>query len=270
VVDTVVAQADWNLDPMDGTGPSGVTLDATKSQILVIDKDWLGVGARRVGLNIHGVTYYVHAFFHANLSTGVYMTTANLPVRWSITNTGAVAAGASLKAICCSVISEGGFEDVRGLPFTAATANVGVGSISTTEIPLIAIRPAATFNSIVNRTSIRLQEIAAWAAEAPVAVRVYYNPTVTGGTWAAVGATSAVEVNTTATFTGGTETALIFVPTAQAVKQTAAGVQSLVSQLPFTLDAAGANPITIGLTAVRIGPSGTATVGAELSWREYR
>ena len=47
-----VYQADWNLDPMDGTGPSGATLDPTKSQIVLIDMEWLGVGTVMVGLGV--------------------------------------------------------------------------------------------------------------------------------------------------------------------------------------------------------------------------
>jgi hypothetical protein len=36
-VDTDVAQASWNIDPMDGAGPSQITIDWTKTQILVVD-----------------------------------------------------------------------------------------------------------------------------------------------------------------------------------------------------------------------------------------
>ncbi|MEY2912554.1 MAG: Puniceispirillum phage, partial [Cyanobacteriota bacterium] len=37
VTNTQVAQADWNQDPLDGTGPSGLTLDSSKAQILYMD-----------------------------------------------------------------------------------------------------------------------------------------------------------------------------------------------------------------------------------------
>ena len=54
VVDTNVDQVDWNLDKLDGTGNSGVTLQADKAQIFVFDFEWLGVGRVRVGIAIGG------------------------------------------------------------------------------------------------------------------------------------------------------------------------------------------------------------------------
>jgi len=105
--DTPVAQAAWNVDPLDGTGPSGVTLDFTKSQILYIDMEWLGVGRVRVGFVVDGAFYLAHQFLNANNLAVVYMSTANLPVRYSIENDGTGAA-AAIECICSSVISEGG------------------------------------------------------------------------------------------------------------------------------------------------------------------
>jgi len=92
---------------MNGTGSSGITLDFTKSQILFIDFEWLGVGRVRMGFVIDGAIYYCHEFNHANNLTGVYMSTPNLPIRYEIANDGNGGA-AALEHICASVISEGG------------------------------------------------------------------------------------------------------------------------------------------------------------------
>jgi hypothetical protein len=118
-VDTRIAQSAWNVDPMNGTGPSGVTLDFTKTQILVIDFEWLGVGRVRFGWNVDGVTYICHQFLNANNLADVYMSTPNLPLRAEIINSGAGAAS-SLSAICSSVISEGGIDDI-GMVRSAGT-----------------------------------------------------------------------------------------------------------------------------------------------------
>ena len=48
VVNTQVPQAQWNQDTLDGTGPSGITLDLSKSQILYMDIEWLGLGTPRL------------------------------------------------------------------------------------------------------------------------------------------------------------------------------------------------------------------------------
>lgn len=124
VVDTVILQAAWNVDQMDGTGPSGQTVDFTKSQIMWLDMEWLGVGSVRMGLVIDGQFWPVHIFHHANQIAGVYMSTPNLPVTYEIENDGT--GGASeLEHICCTVISEGGQEDLGRL-FYASTEDTQV------------------------------------------------------------------------------------------------------------------------------------------------
>ena len=106
-----VTQANWNVDKLDGTGPSGITLEPEATQILIIDYEWLGVGRVRVGFVIDGLIYYVHYFNHANddTFTSVYMSTPNLPLRYTIETDGTEAA--ELDHICSSVISEGGLEE---------------------------------------------------------------------------------------------------------------------------------------------------------------
>ena len=113
-VDNAVAQANWNLDKMDGTGPSGVTLDFTKTQIGFIDFEWLGVGRVRMGWVIDGKIYYCHTFDNTNNLATVYMSTPNLPIRYEISNDGNGAAD-DFVHICCSVMSEGGVEDTGTL-----------------------------------------------------------------------------------------------------------------------------------------------------------
>lgn len=106
VVNNRIAQQDWNVDPLDGTGPSKINLDLTKSQIQFIDIEWLGVGTVRVGFVIDGAFVIAHKFHHANNIVGTYMTTATLPVRYELISTGP---SATLKHICNTVISNGGF-----------------------------------------------------------------------------------------------------------------------------------------------------------------
>ena len=106
-VDTEVSQTSWNVDSFNGNGPSGITIDFTKTQILVIDFEWLGVGRVRVGFNLNGVNYTAHEFNNANSLAVAYMSTPNLPLRYEIENTGAGAAS-TIMHICGAVASEGG------------------------------------------------------------------------------------------------------------------------------------------------------------------
>ena len=86
VTESIVNQSAWNVDKMDGTGPSGVTLDITKAQILFMDIEWLGEGTVRIGFIIDGNFIVCHRFNHANLITSTYITTASLPLRYEILN----------------------------------------------------------------------------------------------------------------------------------------------------------------------------------------
>jgi hypothetical protein len=140
VVENRIAQSSWNTDKFDGTGPSGIVLDTTKTHILYTDIEWLGVGTVRMGFVIDGLLYICHRFNHANNVSSVYMTTASLPIRIEITNTGTTASSSTMKQICSSVMSEGGYE--RKVAQSVAR-NTTSKSISTSFIPLVSLRLAS-------------------------------------------------------------------------------------------------------------------------------
>ncbi len=107
--------SDWNIDNLDGTGPSGYNLsNYSSSLILYIEIEWLGVGDVRVGFVFNNTYVPCHSFKHTPVGgspiSGTYMTTACLPLRAEITNKGPIANSGNLKQICNSVISEGGYE----------------------------------------------------------------------------------------------------------------------------------------------------------------
>lgn len=113
-VDTVIPQTAWNEDKMDGSGASGVTTDWTKTQIFMMDFEWLAVGRLRIGLFSGGTPVYVHEFLNANAIDVAYMSTPNLPLRYAIENDGTGPVSA-LDAICSTVISEGGSDELGRL-----------------------------------------------------------------------------------------------------------------------------------------------------------
>ena len=127
-VDNEVAQASWNGDKLDGTGPSGYTLDPTKTNILYMDLEWLGVGSVRVGFVIDGKFIVAHTFLNANSLSLVYMTSPNLPIRYEIERTGTLSAGTyTLAQICSTCMSEGGYAPSdRQEMIGTATVSAGV------------------------------------------------------------------------------------------------------------------------------------------------
>jgi hypothetical protein len=175
-----VYQSNWNIDTMDGNGPSGILLDITKTQIFVISKQWLGVGRVACGLDINGKLYHIHEFLNANIQTTTYMTSANLPLRYEIVD-GANSVirqtyqyfryrpGKSqqifmtfnmlaktteqLLQICASVITETS-NDSEAYYEHSVNTGLTAAQVSTTRLPIIGIRPKHTFNSIVNHGQI--------------------------------------------------------------------------------------------------------------------
>jgi hypothetical protein len=191
-----VNQADWNGDKLDGTGDSGYTLDLTKAQILWMDFEWLGVGSVRCGFIIDGNYIVCHTFENANDITSVYMTTAILPVRYEITNTAATASASSMKQICSSVVSEGGYEQTS-IEHVARRTTTRT-SISTTFLPLVSIRLASTaLNAVVLPVKFNVMPTSAGDDFEVVLVK---NATgLTSASWAAVASDANVEMDTSAT-----------------------------------------------------------------------
>jgi hypothetical protein len=202
VVNTPVAQASWNVDPMDGSGPSGITLDLTKSQILFMDLEWLGVGTVRIGFVVNGNFYVCHKFHHANIIASTYITTASLPLRYEITNTGATSGASTLKQICSTVLSEGGYE-LRGSQQAVGTPITSPRTLTTagTFYPIVSIRLKSTrLDAIAVATAISI--IGNTAAN--YNWQVVVAGTTTGGSWVSAGTNSSVEYNLTGTsFAGG-------------------------------------------------------------------
>jgi hypothetical protein len=196
-----VNQADWNGDKLDGTGTSGLTLDLSHPQILWMDFEWLGVGSVRCGFIINGQYIVCHTFDTANVyGTTVYMTTAILPVRYEIVSTSAVAA--SLTQICCSVVSEGGFE-ATSIEHVARRINAtSASTITTTFYPIASIRLASTaLGAVVIPSAFNFLPTTSDNYE----IALVKNPTLTGPSWAAVSSDANVEYDITATaMTGGT------------------------------------------------------------------
>ena len=205
LVETKVAQSAWNYDKLDGTGPSGMTLDITKAQILWMDFEWLGVGTVRLGFVIDGKFILCHQFHHANLVTATYITTASLPLRYEIENTGTTASNSTLKQICSTVISEGGYQlnglqQAVNIPITAPRTT----SVAGTYYPILSLRLKSSPNFLDAVIILTALSVLGTGNGVNYNWKVIASGATTGGTWVSAGANSAVEYNITGTsFTGG-------------------------------------------------------------------
>ena len=200
VVETRIPQSQWSEDKFDGTGYSKVTLDFSKAQLFWIDIEWLGVGSVRVGFVIDGKILTAHKFHHANRSTSTYMTTASLPIRYEITNTGTTNVNTTLEHICNTIISEGGHSP-KVITKAVSNALTGLNMSNVEYRPLIALRLKANRNGGIVIPS---NSILYGLQSAPFNYRILQGSTITGGTWVSGGTESHAEYNVTATgYTGG-------------------------------------------------------------------
>lgn len=200
-----VPQSSWNIDTLLGavaSSPSQLTLDLSKAQILFIDVEWLGLGTVRCGFVIDGKLIHCHSFHHANIVSLTYMTTACLPLRYEIKNTGTTSSSSTLRQVCSTVISEGGYE-LRGAqqavgtdinsPYTLATKGTFYPLVSlrlkSTALDAIVIASAMSLLGTGNGVNYRWE--------------LRQGATVTTAAWTSAGTDSAVEYTITGTAVSG-------------------------------------------------------------------
>jgi len=243
-VDTAThTQANWNLDNLDGDddaeNPSGVTLDLSTRQILVIDLQWLAVGTIRVGFDLGGTLgiVWVHSIDHQNTGTLPYIRSATLPVRFEIRATGAVGTVQTLRQICASVISFG-MPESPGFPRSAGNGATAVAVNA--RVPICSIRPQN------KRVPLIPQGVQLYAATVATFWELVLNATLGGPTaFNAVDALAHADVDVASTtIANGQVVAAGYV----AAAATAGGKPGAIASA------------TIGRTLLGLSPGGTADI----------
>ena len=271
--ETRISQSNWNIDKLDGTGVSGITLDLTKAQIFWMDIEWLGLGNVRLGFIVNGKFIHAHTFQHANLIQSTYITTASLPLRYEISNTGITTSASTLKQVCSTVISEGGYE-LRGLQQAVSTPIITPVDLPTprgTYYPVISIRLKAPINGQPDR----LDAIVIMTALSLMGTgngpqynwQVRASATTSGGTWVSAGDDSAVEYKIDGgTVSGGRVLASGFLTSAN---QSSQSVDILKEALfKFQLERNGLTKTPYELTLVAASDTAGADIFASMDWEE--
>lgn len=270
VVDTPIAQANWNTDKLDGTGPSLKTLNLDDPQILFTDIEWLGVGMVRSGFVIDGQFIVCHQWYHANQDSspkGAYMQTACLPVRLEIENTGTTASSSTYKQICTSVISEGGYELSGKQRTYGQDPQPGIRLTDAgTYYPVTTIRLNPNrLDAIVVPKEIGLMPI----NQANYRWKIISGATITGATWANVSSDSSVQYqsNTSAVIANGTGTVLhsgYLTSTVQSGGTVSLGDGIFEYQLERNSFTSTPTTLTLAVTA----SAGTCNVAGSFVWQE--
>jgi len=103
----VAPTTNWLTDDYDPT-----LIDWSKSQLMMVDYQWLGVGRVRFYMVLEGVPRLFYEYTHANNEMGVYMIRPNKPIRHEIRATGVPLVTDTLVEICSQISTEGSLNDL--------------------------------------------------------------------------------------------------------------------------------------------------------------
>jgi len=266
-VQNKIARANW-ADKLDGTGESGVNLDFSKTQILLIDFEWLGVGGVRLSFVDNMAIILAHQFNHANNTTTVYMQSPNKPLRYEIRQTG-VGTG-TMQQICCTVGSEGSLNEIgRILSDNNGTAFINANATTATYALLgLRLQPGKADAEI---------DVIDYAIHIKTATDVIYkvilNPTVAGtftynninNSVIAVAKGDAAGNPSTNTVTGGTLLQSGYIKAAGGATSGGGAKDNLVNALRLGMSIAGVTD-TIVLCVQPLDAN--ADVYGAITWRE--
>ena len=272
VVDNAVNQSSWNLDVLDGTGASGITLDESKDNIFVIDYQWLGAGRIRYGFDFDGQITYCHEIKFANTDTVPFSVTGNLPFRAEIFNTALAAGTTTFDFTCCAITSEGGFNPL-GIPGSVGSTVLRNVTTANDPLPIISIRPRTTFNSITNRGLVIPKKYELMSENATIYFEIILNGSLTGASFANVDTTnSLVMVDIAATaITGGLVVDYGFITGAKDKNESGTIGEELLSKLVLANDIAGTTTDILTIAISIINSAGTASdCGGSFTWKEER
>ena len=268
-----VAQASWNLDPLNGSGPSGYNLDTSKTNILVFDLQALYVGRVRCGFDIDGVVVWAHEFKNANVLSEPYFATANLPVRAGVTAVSG--SDVTMDLICCTVMTRGGQINQDAYEFCQYNT---AAAVSNTFDHFISIRPKDEFGeaSAGYRAKIIPEGVALYnAGTGAVRWQLCIGQALTGAGYSSGAGghatNSGVEYTVNGTLGSSAGKIVIAEGFAAATSNSKDAIlQEIRTRYPITLDAAGANRDLGTLTLLTYGIGATPDIHATLSWKEVR
>lgn len=202
-VDTWTAASAFNTDKLDGTGPSGFTLDATKGNVYVIVIDGTGFGTITFGVASTPTTsttdfIVAHRIAFGNSSTATGLRVPYGPLMAQAINTSNTSA-LTIRVAGLAAFADGPSSHILGRPRSVEQSS----TISTTSyVPVMSLFNKTTYQSINNYSSAVLQSIsiASDGTKGSVIIQIYDSPTLTGASYADISAdTSACQMDTAAT-----------------------------------------------------------------------
>lgn len=172
-----IPQSNWNVDRLDGSGPSGYTLPKTSTSLCFIERQWLGVGVVRMGAFFNTFFLTCHVFQDRNYNMP-YTHLNKLPIRYEIEKVAGGSVNPAVFASICASSHIGAiytpYGRVYSLPadITFATVRIGI----TVMRPVLLIRLQQKFC----RATFKIKDIEIFGVS-PGGYSILLNP-VLGGT----------------------------------------------------------------------------------------
>ena len=268
-VDTVINQSSWNVDPLDGTGPSGATLSLAEGNIYQIVFTWYGYGVIEFRVVLPDPTNLAQEVITVHRYSPTAQTSIidpNQPLRAEIDNNG-TAAGFNLFVGGRQYSIIGKYNPT----FRVTSERRTITNITTTLTPIISFTRKAVFpigSARSNSVEVNLEEIDI-ITSADLAYQVLLGGTLNGAFADYPTATTiiplnetALQVNTTSTTITGGEVVFQGVASGGAGSSTRVLATSELLDFTLPLDA------IVTLAVVRIGGSPTNSVTASFSVTE--
>lgn len=268
--ETRVARANWNIDKLDGSGPSGLTLDLEKGISYAIEYVWHGTQGLRFGVNYFDRIVWCHEQKYSGLLEAPFSRNAILPLRAELRNTGTVSSpGGSMQVGPVSFNIYGGLVDGDSYVFSSGNKTTGI-NVTSTSVPdyLFALRPKATVVGAVNRAVMIPQSVDIYALDS-IFYEVVTDAIIGGGTWSSPDTRSLAEISVNpSSVTNARVVASGYLAGASGNNKSSTSIISgFAGDVFASLDGTNSDtPLCIAVRAYKL--SGNALSYAAVTWKE--
>ncbi len=201
-VNVFIPQVDWNVDPMNGTGLSGMNLDFTLGNIFKIQYQELEFGNIKffVESSFTGELILVHQINYANANTSPSLTNTGLQLMAEVVSSGG---NTALNISSMGLFIEGEVNPYLGIRNTVS----GSKNVSTLPNNILTIQNNTVFETQANQSMVIPDQLSLFnspGGTGDAIFSLYLNPVVDDPFFSNISSNSVVSYDTTGTtFNGG-------------------------------------------------------------------
>ena len=243
-----ILQQNFNVDPLDGTGPSGMILDPSKLNVYQINFRWLGAGEIRFALenSINGDVVFFHHYHYSNRYTVPHLDNPSFKIGYISAVTGGASSNVSVRGASLMSAIEG-VVNVAGSTGAVGADATGTTFASGTLHHILSVRSRLIFKNKINLRATKLKRLTIAAdSTKPVILYLFLDPVSFSGNfdWST---TNAIGDNSSVVYTN------------------AAGEFTLASELPiasFVVPGGGFVELNLEDLNISLPPNSIASIAA--------